>query len=473
MAFYDAQNFGERIALIDDSGRSRSYRDLAALGDRLLAPVPSRSLMFLLGSNRAEPIAVYLAALRRGVVPVLLSSTLAEPLLRPLLAAYEPEYLFLPDERSELIAATGTPTACADGWTLLRRNTGHQPPFHSNLAAMLATSGSTGSPKMVRLSLENLRSNAQSIAEALPMRPDDRAITTLPMNYSYGLSILNSHFLIGATILLTDASLMEKRFWNFFRQQQPNTFGGVPYLYEMLEKLRFDRLRTDSLRYMTQAGGRLAPESLAKMSSICAAKKIEFYVMYGQTEATARMSVLPSNALAEHGASIGKPIKEGKFWLENQAGEKIDKINKIGELIYSGPNVALGYAECRADLAEGDHWNGRLRTGDLATFDAQGFYSVVGRKKRFVKIYGHRVSLDEVERLLADEGIECACVGSDDHLRVYTTAAERTAAIPLWLAERTGLNHVAFEACAVPSLPRGVSGKILYAELQEVGHVFH
>lgn len=479
--FFDLERFGDRTALVTDDLTAISYRKLAALADRIVRSVPARSLIFLFADNKPESIAAWLGALRKGIIVALLGKNLPAENVKTLENAYRPDYFFCSNSRTDL-AADGDETLETFGeWSFVRRggskkNGGvRDDPGddsvtpHPDLAALLSTSGSTGSPKMVRLTARNFQSNAESIAEALKTAPDDRAITTLPANYSYGLSIFHSHFQVGAAVILTGAALTEKRFWTLFSESKPTHFGGIPYTYEMLRRLRFDRLAAPSLRSISQAGGRMSPERVAEFREICRQKGILLYIMYGQTEATARIAVLPPELLDSKPQSVGRPIGGGKIELIGEQGEPILEPGKPGEIVYSGPNVALGLAQNRADLARGDDFSGVLSTGDLAVRDSDGCYTIAGRMGRFVKIFGNRVSFDDVQRLLAERGIESAATGSDDRLTVWVAIPHREEFVIEYLSKRTGLPRSAFEAFYLPELPRSESGKILYANLPKRG----
>ena len=232
----------------------------------------------------------------------------------------------------------------------------------------------------------------------------------------------------------------------------------------MLERLRFSRMDLPSLRYMTQAGGRLGEALHRRFAEACAAKGVGFVVMYGQTEATARMSYVPPERALDKVGSIGIAIPGGEFSLETDDGSAIEGAGVEGELVYRGPNVTLGYATRREDLARGDERGGILRTGDIARRDDEGFYYVTGRRGRFLKVYGNRVGLDELEALLARAGVTAACTGEDDHVRIYVEGASAEEAVAAASAA-TGINPKAFEATALDVLPRSSSGKILYKEL--------
>lgn len=286
------------------------------------------------------------------------------------------------------------------------------------------------------------------------------------MNYVYGLSIINSHFLVGATLLLTDKGLMQKDFWNFFKEAEATSFGGVPYTYEMLDKLRFFRMELPSLRTMTQAGGKITPELHEKFATFAAEHGKNFIVMYGAAEATARMGYLPPEKAVEKRGSMGIPIPGGVFHLVDAEGKEITTPRTTGELVYEGKNVTLGYAEKGEDLILGDERHGRLETGDMAQFDDDGFYYIVGRKKRFLKIYGNRVNLDEIDRMIKGEfEIEVASAGVDDHLYIFITEEKMAEPVRQFVINKTKLNPAAIKSMVLNEIPKNESGKTLYKEL--------
>ena len=462
--FGPLDQYGERVALIDESGRRWTYARLLVEGAALAGGVGGRKQAFLLAANNSETVAAYVGFLRAGVVPVLLNQALDRELLAELAAAYRPAFIFGPEER---LAAWpgGRLTSRLGGQALWATGLEIDYQLHDDLALLLTTSGSTGSPKLVRQSYANLVSNTEAIIEYLGIRPEDRAISTMPLHYTYGLSILNTHLARGASLIMTEASPISPDFWRLLRQEEATTFGGVPYFYEILKKLRFGRMDLPSLKYLTQAGGRLEPDLLLEFCQICREKGWRFIVMYGQTEATARMSWLPWEEAFSRPASIGRAIPGGRFWLADDDQRPIDRPGEVGELVYEGPNVTLGYAESRHDLAKGDERGKRLLTGDMARFDEDGFFYLAGRKKRFLKLFGSRVNLDEIEARLNQAGLDCACAGEDDRLTVYVTDEKLMPTAEKYLSERLTLNRAGFRIAAVKEIPRNEAGKILYADL--------
>jgi len=465
MNFYDdLDQYHDRTAIITEAEEHVTYLELLETADKLTAFIPERSLIFLVCKNSFESVAAYVGFLRKRIVPVLINSGMDSALFSTLLKCYLPNYICCPKDWM----AEGDELYCYREYHLLQTDFNQKHELFPELALLLTTSGSTGSPKLVRQSYQNITSNANSIAQYLEITSKDRPITTLPMNYTFGLSILNSYLLMGASIIMTEASLMDKRFWNLLKAQEATTFSGVPYIYEMLKKLRFARMDLPSIRCMTQAGGKLSKELCAEFSDICAQKDIKFIVMYGQTEATARMSYLPWEYAKDKAGSIGITIPGGEFSLYDIDGNVINDSEVMGELVYSGDNVTLGYAQNWRDLGNSDENGGVLYTGDMAKRDNDGFYYIVGRKKRFLKLFGNRVNLDEVESLLKSAGYECICAGVDDHLKIYLTDESKKEEARRFISEKTGLNLAGFTSIFINEIPRNEAGKVLYSKLEEL-----
>lgn len=460
------------MAVVSDTGRAVSYAELKQMTDEWAARVPPRSLVFLLVGNNLDSLVAYVACLNHSIVPLMLDAHIDGQLLNRFVEIYRPDFIWQPGDAGYVLT-----TEYAEYTERDHRDIPCDPWFeskklHPDLALLLTTSGSTGSPKLVRQSYGNIRANTASIVEYLGLDASERPITTLPMNYTYGLSIINSHLAVGAMILLTEKSIMQREFWNFFTAQGATSFGGVPYTYEMLDKLMFFRRKLPSLRTMTQAGGKILPDLHRKFAEYAKREGKNFVVMYGQCEATARMSYLPPERALDKVGSMGVAIPGGKFTLIDVDGNAIAEPDVTGELVYEGANVTLGYAECADDLANGDERHGRLVTGDMAKRDSESFYYIVGRKKRFLKIFGNRVNLDETERLIkgAFPGLDCACGGVDDKMKIYVAIRDNheihEKEIRDFVAEKTHLNFVAFEIVSIPAIPKNASGKTLYSGLK-------
>lgn len=454
-----------QTAFITEQGQTYTYSELADFSFGLYSQINHRCLVFCLCDNSFESVAAYVSFFENKVVPLLLDTAIDSELLLRLISIYHPEYIWLPCDRIDEFP-NGESVFQKGAFSLIRFACDTASTLYPDMALLLTTSGSTGSPKLVRLSYDNVLANAQSISEYLGITEADRPITTLPMHYSFGLSIINCHLLKGATVLLTNRSLMEKEFWTFLKEQKATTLSGVPYTYEILKRLRLFRMDLPSLKTLTQAGGKMNLDLNREYAEYALAAGKRFFVMYGQTEATARMSYLPSEQVLSKLGSIGIAIPGGKFHLVDEQRRVISEAETVGELVYTGANVSLGYAEYLDDLAKEDENKGILYTGDLAKRDADSYYYIVGRKKRFVKLFGNRVNLDETERLLKNLLADCACAGRDDEMQVFITDANRQNEVKKYLAEKTGINHTAFKIIVIAEIPKNSSGKTIYSKLE-------
>lgn len=467
MSYFDELiQFGDRTALIQEDGLSLSYAQLAQEAEEIGAKIAPRSLAFCFCSNVIGSVCGYLGFLNKRAVPLLLDANINEVLADTLIGVYSPAWLYMPEEMAERYPDYERVYE-KYGYVLLATRFEKQYELNEELGLLLATSGSTGSPKLVRQSYRNIQANAESISQYLELDETERPVTTLPMNYTYGLSIINSHLLVGATILLTTRPIVSKDFWDFMKSNEATSFGGVPYTYEMLKRVRFFRMDLPALRTMTQAGGKLAPELHKEFAQYAEEKGKHFIVMYGQTEATARMSYLPYDKSLEKYGSMGIAIPGGRFSLIGVDGSEITEPEVTGELVYEGPNVTLGYAECGEDLVKGDERHGRLETGDMAKRDADGYYYIVGRKKRFLKLFGNRINLDEIDRMVKAEfeDVDCASTGTDELMQVYITDESCKKDVEAFLLDRIHINASAISVNVVPAIPKNEAGKVLYTQL--------
>ncbi len=338
--------------------------------------------------------------------------------------------------------------------------------WHPDLAVLLSTSGSTGAAKWVRLSYANLGANAGSIASYLTLTEQDRAPMALPFQYSYGMSVLNSHLAVGASVVLTDGSVVDQAFWQTFEATQCTSFAGVPHSFELMEQAQVPTGHLAALRYMTQAGGRLGEARVKAWVNRGQQEGWDFFVMYGQTEAAPRISYLPPDMAAQTPSAIGIPIPGGDIWVQDAAGNILPD-GETGELCYRGANTMMGYATGDDDLVE-PQGDDVLNTGDVARRLPNGAFEIVGRLSRFVKLFGLRISLDEVEKHLTAKGIEAACVAQDD--RMFVVIADPSAPVPQTiaanLAQWLDIPATSFEVIQTDTIPRQPSGKI---DLRAVG----
>lgn len=446
----DLSGFGSRTALVDAIGRTTSYCELE---DRVASQANAlgdiRRLILLEADNSVDSIVIYLACLRRHF-PVVLTA---------------PERSAVSQRIRDVLGVGGHFRPEGDTWKYDEFD--YSGELHPELCVILTTSGSTGSAKFVRLSRNNIAANAHSIVEYLRITAGDRAATSLPPYYSYGLSVLNSHLLAGASLLLTNSSVADDDSWKAFAAQGCTSFSGVPHTFKILTRRGFTGADLPKLRYVTQAGGRLPPDLVEWMARLARDNGFEFFVMYGQTEATARMSYLPPELTLKNPNSIGIAIPGGSFHLVDEQGQRIVAANTPGELVYVGPNVMMGYAQSADDLAAGKSLD-ELHTGDIALRDEAGLHYIVGRKSRFLKLFGLRVNLDDVEAFVKEQGFDAIATGSDERLLVLAAGTGDATSLAQRIADWLRLPLAAVGALFTEQLPILPNGKFDYQRAKSI-----
>lgn len=426
--------------------------------------LPDYSLCLILTNNSYSSIIAYLSILNSKNIGMLLNNNTNNEFLDNIIKIYNPD-LVIAAEPKNINSYVCEETTIDNNKVFLYRSKTNNIKTKTDTKIMLSTSGSTGSVKFVRLSNKNINANAKSISEYLEISESERAITSLPINYSFGLSIINSHLLIGASIILTEESLIQKRFWEIFNNYKATTFSGVPYTYQMLQRINFSKMELPSLRYFTQAGGHLVSSVKKYFYDVAKDKSYKFIVMYGQTEATARISYVPFEKLDEKIDSIGIAIPDGIISIDTSNGES------VGELIYKGPNVMLGYAENRDDIYKEDELNGVLLTGDMGYVDSDGFFFVSGRKKRFLKVFGNRVNLDDIERLIENNfKVPSAVTGIDDLLFIVIEQSNGLLSdeIKKYISNALSIHHTSIKIKTIDKIPVSQNSKKDYQTIKNM-----
>lgn len=448
-----------RIAVIDDSGESLTYGSLCSYAEELREVLPYRTLVFLLAENCIGSLIGYLSFLNNHVVPLILSNKTEKTLFDNLYSTYQPEYLWLPTSRTAEFGQE--PLYSAFGYSLIK--TGNPTPeLFEDLSLLLPTSGSTGSPKLVRHSYRNIEANAENVKNLFQLTPSERAMAVLPMHYTMGLSVIASHLYAGATVLLCGKSLLDRGFWSMLKDQRATSFTGVPYSFELLSKLRFFRMDLPDLKIVTQGGGKLTEEMWQSLVDYAKDKGKKFIATYGQSECTARMAYLPAELAATKICSIGIAEPGGQLSIINNEGVETFEGEDSGEMVYRGENVTLGYAYSKEDLLKGDENHGIMHTGDLAHRDADGCYYIIGRLKRFLKIFGLRIGLDEVENLIrSNYDTDCYCSGDDEKLLIKLTNPAIAEEIPHFIEEKTHLFYQRVNVEIVDKILRNETGKVI------------
>lgn len=455
----------DSLAAKDSEGGTLTYGGLRDFSSHLETLLPHRSLLFLLVENNVGGIAWSIGNICAGNVPLILNAHLDQELFNSLFGLYKPPYVCVPEGMAAKFHYEQV--GSWHGYALLW--TGNDAcPMHEELSHLLPTSGSTGSPKLVRHKYANIEAAGLNISTFFRLTSADRPLMVLPLYYTMGLSMVFSHFYVGATVLITNLNMTDRRFWQFMKEERATSFTGVPYSFEILTLMRFFRMDMPDLKLLTQGGGRMPRELNLKFAEWCRDTGREWVATYGQSECTARMAWLPAKWAVEKVGSIGIAVPNGELSLIDMAGNPITTPNTEGEMCYWGKNVTMGYARKREDLQQGDERKGFIRTGDLAYFDEDGCYYIVGRMGRFLKLFGMRVGLDECEQIVKSrfEGAECACVGTDDKMTVYVTDGLIAAGVKEELVARLKLVASSFQVRVIDALPRNEAGKVLYAKLE-------
>ncbi|EHQ91827.1 AMP-binding protein [Desulfosporosinus youngiae] len=453
----------EIIAAIDDTGLELSYGGLCDFAQVFGAMMPRRSMVFCLCENTIGALSGYIGCLSNRIVPLLIGAAIDRKLLARLIEVYTPAYLWMPER---LVSEFNLPILYKGYGFVLVRTEHELYPINDDLAMLLTTSGSTGSPKLVRHKYINLEANAKNVAAFFGWTKDDRAIADLPMQYTMGLNVINSHLYAGASVLLTAHNLMSPDFWRNIKDQRATNFTGVPFSYEVLFKLRFTRMDLPYLTTLAEGGGKLTTGMFADLADYAGRTGKRFFATFGTTETSARLAFLPPELAKAKIGSIGRAIPGGELFLLDENGKEIKQMEAEGEMGYRGPNVTMGYAFCRNDLLLGDEWQGEYLTGDIAKRDSDGCYYIIGRKSRFLKLYGLRVSLDRCERLIKDEfKIDCVCTGTDKRMDIYITGDSCKDGVQRFISKKTGIVMSAYAVFIVESIPRNESGKVQYEAL--------
>jgi acyl-CoA synthetase (AMP-forming)/AMP-acid ligase II len=487
----------DRIALqlIDEQ---RTYGDLNSAAEVIARTCMNRGLqkgerVVLLAENSFFWVAVYLGVLRAGLVsvplPVTISSDDLEYVIettRPKMAAVQAAHLakhgqyfsgihLISDDALQRMSGLSQSGSGEPGTQNVRPAAREVHP--DDLAALMFTSGSTGRPRGVMVSHRNIMANTESIIQYLELDCRDRIMTVLPFHYCFGTSLLHTHLRVGAALVLDSRFMYPETVLQRMIDTECTAFAGVPSHFQIL--LRSSSLRKKRfthLRYVQQAGGHLAPTFIRELQEALPDTRI--FVMYGQTEGTARLSFLPPELLNTKSGSIGKGIPGVKLRVLNQAG--LDVIpSEIGEIVAEGENITLGYWGDPAETAA-TYREGRLHTGDLATIDGDGFVYVVDRAKEFVKCGGKRVSCRHVEDrfLECDALVEVAAVPIPDDIlgealkvfvvpRFSDTDRVKEQVRQFYLARIPSHLHPR-EIIVLKSLPKNAAGKVLRRSLRGI-----
>jgi acyl-CoA synthetase (AMP-forming)/AMP-acid ligase II len=406
------QRLGPRSYLIDAAnGRTicpeHLPRLIAASGAALLSAGLRQGDRVLIGSSLSVSTAlVYLGAIYAGLLAVPVDERSVKDSAGTLVEATGAKALW-----TEAGLRGGTPQEgciCLQG-DLAKESREIRPPAACDIsdpAVLMATSGSTGTPRFVVVSHENLIANTEAIIRSQRLANDERAMLILPISYCFGASVMHTHLYQGGGVVFDRRFMFPAKVLHAMVQWACTTFAGVPTAYNtLLKRSGIGQMALPFLRRFLQAGGALAPERVREMRA--AFPQVQFYVMYGQTEATSRISSMEPERWEEKPGSVGRPLDNLTVSIVDEGGNAINT-GQVGELLVKGPSICCGYLN-DPEQTRLIFTNGWLRTRDLARQDEEGYLWIEGRKGSFLKMRGVRVSFKEVEtRVLAIAGVyEC------------------------------------------------------------------
>lgn len=455
--------------------QSYTYGQLDRMQQAFAQKVDSHRLVCVMMTNELPALVAYISCIQNHHPVMVLSAQTPYRGQENLWEHYEPDVIWMPlagekEHREFWNRGLYRRQAENEGYVLYERIEKNEMPVCRDLALLLPTSGSTGNPKMVQISYENIQSNTKSICEYMHLTGEDCGITVLPLSYTYGLSVVNTLLYVGGRVCLTADHVMQASFWRQMRDRGITFLPGVPYTYTCMKKMNLHPERYKKLRIMTQAGGRLSKSLQEYWGQIAREYGKEFYIMYGQTEATARISYLPPERCLEKTGSVGIAIPGTQIFLRSPEGAVITEAGEAGEVVAKGSHISMGYAACRADLTQGDRRHQVLETGDIGYLDEEGYLYLIGRKSRFAKVYGKRVNLDDLEQMLTHEGAgEIAVISDDEKVYVVTDVTRIKEQDERWRQriEQAAGDHCLGKILHWRELLHKESGKIDYRRIGE------
>ena len=440
-----------------------SYKEFINYSLNIQKKFKKNKLTLFICDNSFESILIYFTLINNNNKLLLIDPQTNISFIKKYIKIYKPYYVI---SKKKNILKKYKNEIIFNEFNVLTINNNDKININKNILILLSTSGTTGTPKFCKISKENILDNTINIIKYLRISKKNKTILTLPISYSFGLSVLNTHLYAQATIILNTHSITESFFWNLVKQTKPNNFSFVPFQLEIIKKFKLYKLFNYKILYFAQAGGKMDNDNLNFFLNYSKEKKIKFYIMYGQTEASPRMSYLDPKYSNKKFGSIGKPIPGGKFYLIDEKGNKIIKSNVVGELIYKGKNVCLGISKTYKDLTNKQLSNDILNTGDMAYFDEEGFYFISGRKKRFAKIYGKRINLDELQNLISSKKYQLYCKQIKNKIIIFFNHKIDKKHIINKLFKLTGINKNSFDFKSINKIPITKTGKIIYDELR-------
>ena len=457
--FFNKNLHQNKTLIIDESNQNYTKGDIFNFSERKIFSFKKKNLILFCGGNDSTSILYYLSFLINQQAVILFDKDCDEEKINYLIEKFKPDYIF---KKSNFDVKNYDIINDNKEYFFLKHKFPSVTKINAKLAILLSTSGSLKESKFVKLSYENIFENSLSISKYLNLKSNDLSITTLPLFYSYGLSVIHTHIFFDRKIVCNDYSLLQKEFWYLLEKYKITNISFVPFSYEMLEKIGINRFNFSSLKFLTVAGGKLSEDLTKKFCTVFKKKKINFYAMYGQTEASPRISYIELKRLLKKPNSCGKAIPGGKI--------TINKANKdgIGEIIFQGKNIFKGYAQNRKECLVVKDIK-KLNTGDIGYIDKEGDLFILGRKKRDIKVYGIRINLDNLENNLKTENFKIICHKYKNKLAIlYESTNFDKKSILIRINKLTALREQNLEFKKIDKFPRLKNDKIDYKRLDKI-----
>ena len=466
--FKSFNKYNKNTAIIDKEYFSLSYRQVLKETDEIKKEIKSRSLILIVSENSLGSLLAYIFCIINNHVGIIIDSKTSKQNILKIFKNYQPNYIFLSKKTKSIFKKICSEKYIFFDQSLMKNKLNKKKKLNKNLSLLLPTSGSMGSVKFVKLSRSNLKDNTDSIIGYLKINKKDSAITNLPISYSYMLSVINTHFEVGASIVISKYSLIEKKFWETLKNSKVTSFNGVPYTYEMLIRIGLKNIKIDTLKYLTCAGGKLEKDKLKEIIRFCKKNNLKFFSMYGQTEASPRISYLKPEFSEKKIGSIGKGMPGNKIYIVDNSDKKILKPFVEGEIICEGKNIFMGYSKNYNDLKKANEENYKLKTGDLGFFDKDGFFYITSRISKIAKIVGYRVDIGALENLMRQKGYKVACLSDNKKIFIFIEKKYNKTKLINTISKITNLNISSFELIKLKYLPRTSNNKISYNELKKI-----
>lgn len=461
---WDLAKYSNKVAIVSED-KKITYRNIYNFTKDLYSKTQSRKLILFVCDNSLSSYLGYISFIFNNDIQIILDETNKNNYLE-ILNKYKPNYIWCKKRIITKLKKNLKSVFNFSDYHLFKYNN-KDIEIHSDLLLLCTSSGTTGNPKFIKQSFKNIKSNTKSIIEYQNLNSSYTSITTLPLSYTYGMSCINTLLAVGGKMVVTKNSIIQREFWDLFKNNKINIFNGVPFTYKILKKLKYFN-KPNNIKIFTQAGGKLSNEMQLDISTFCKKNKSKFFIMYGQAEATTRISYLPNLFNMKKIGSVGIAVKGGQIQIRDENMKLIRKKNKIGDIFYKGPNVFMGYSFSKIDLIRDYKWKKGLDTGDIGRLDEDNFLYITGRKKRFAKLYGLSINLDDIERIILQvyKTVDLAVISENNKIKIFYNNKKLKLKIIKLIVNKININQNSFELFFLKKMPKLYNDKTDYENLK-------